>query len=96
MNRLTGFLTLAFLTIFGLQSCDDNDTIVGGGITPEPELVGCEATIFYDWTDFQFETSLDAGATTWLGFDLSETTLFSINLNQAGFHCAIFDSVMVS
>jgi len=35
---------------------------------------------------------LDAGATTWLGFELGETTLFSINLNQPGFHCAIFTS----
>ena len=43
-----------------------------------------------------FETSLDAGATTWLGFDLGETTLFSINLNQPGFHCAIFEVVMVN
>jgi len=77
--------------MFGLQSCDDDSTIVGGGIDPEPELVGCEATDFYDWNDFTFETSLDGGATTWLGFDLDETTLFSINLNQAGFHCAIFE-----
>ena len=61
-------------------------------LDPEPELTGCEATTFYDWSDFTFETSLDAGATTWLGFDLTETTLFSINLNQAGFHCAIFEA----
>jgi hypothetical protein len=65
---------------------------VGGGIDIEPELVGCETTSFYDWTDFEFETSLDAGATTWLGFEMDETTLFSINLNQPGFHCAIFTS----
>ena len=91
MNKIFKFLLLTTFVIFGLQSCDDDDTIVGGGIIPEPELLGCEATTFYDWSDFQFETSLDAGATTWLGFDLSETTLFSINLNQAGFHCAIFE-----
>ena len=91
MNRIFKFLLLTTFVIFGLQSCDDDDTIVGGGIDIEPELTGCEATTFYDWSDFQFETSLDAGATTWLGFDLTETTLFSINLNQAGFHCAIFE-----
>ena len=84
-------LLLLTLGMIGLQSCDSDDTIVGGGIDPEPELTGCEATTFYDWSDFEFSTSLDAGATTWLGFDLSETTLFSINLNQAGFHCAIFE-----
>ncbi len=70
MNRIFGILSLTLLTIFGLQSCDDDSSIVGGGITPEPELTGCEATKFYDWSDFTFETSLDAGPTTWLGFDL--------------------------
>jgi hypothetical protein len=89
MNKLLMFL-MSFMLLFTI-SCDDDDTIVGGSINPEPELVGCEATTFYDWSDFTFETSLDAGATTWLGFDLSETTLFSINLNQPGFHCAIFE-----
>jgi hypothetical protein len=53
-------------------------------------LVGCEAANLYDWDSVEFEASLDAGATTWLAFDLSETTLFSINLNQPGFHCALF------
>ena len=91
MKRIFGILSLMLLTIFGLQSCDDDDTIVGGGYDEPDPLVGCEATQFYDWNDFQFETSLDAGATTWLGFELDETTLFSINLNQAGFHCAIFE-----
>jgi hypothetical protein len=90
MKKLFSFLFLTMFIMFGLQSCDDDSTIVGGGITPEPELTGCEATSFYDWSDFTFETSLDAGATTWLGFELEETTLFSINLNQPGFHCAIF------
>ena len=92
MKKLFSFLFLTMFIMFGLQSCDSDDTIVGGGIDIEPELVGCEATTFYDWSDFQFETSLDAGATTWLGFELDETTLFSINLNQPGFHCAIFES----
>ncbi len=85
-------LMLMFVCTIGVQSCDSDDNVVGGGIIDEPDLVGCEATPFYDWNDFQFETSLDAGATTWLGFELDETTLFSINLNQAGFHCAIFEA----
>ena len=90
-KKLFNFTMLMIIVLFGFQGCDEDSTIVGGGIDPEPELVGCEATQFYDWNDFTFETSLDAGATTWLGFDLDETTLFSINLNQAGFHCAIFE-----
>ena len=83
-------LMMSFILLFTI-SCDSGDNITGG-IDIEPELVGCEATTFYDWSDFEFETSLDAGATTWLGFELDETTLFSINLNQPGFHCAIFQS----
>ena len=90
MNKIMMFL-MSFILLFTI-SCDDDSTIVGGGIDIEPELVGCEGTTFYDWSDFEFSTSLDAGATTWLGFELSETTLFSINLNQPGFHCAIFQS----
>ena len=90
MNKIMMFL-MSFILLFTI-SCDDDSTIVGGGIDIEPELVGCEGTTFYDWSDFEFSTSLDAGATTWLGFELSETTLFSINLNQPGFHCAIFTS----
>ena len=90
MNKLMIFL-MSFILMFTM-SCDSDDTIVGGGIDIEPELVGCEGTTFYDWSDFEFSTSLDAGATTWLGFELNETTLFSINLNQPGFHCAIFTS----
>ena len=81
-------LMMSFILLFTI-SCDSGDNITGG-IDIEPELVGCEATTFYDWSDFEFGTSLDAGATTWLGFELNETTLFSINLNQPGFHCAIF------
>ena len=90
MNKLIT-LMISFMLLFTM-GCDSDDTITGGAIIPEPELVGCEGTTFYDWSDFEFSTSLDAGATTWLGFELSETTLFSINLNQPGFHCAIFTS----
>ena len=88
MKKLLMFL-FSFMMLFTI-SCDSDDNIVGGGIIDEPDLVGCEATQFYDWSDIEFSTSLDAGATTWLGFELDETTLFSINLNQPGFHCAIF------
>ena len=63
MNKLMMFL-MSFILMFTM-SCDEDDTIVGGGIDTEPELVGCEATTFYDWSDFEFSTSLDAGATTW-------------------------------
>ena len=89
MKKLLMFL-FSFMILFTI-SCDGDDPI-SGGLEPEPELVGCEATQFYDWSDFEFSTSLDAGTTTWLGFELGETTLFSINLNQPGFHCAIFTS----
>ncbi len=90
MNKLIT-LMISFMLLFTM-GCDGDDTITGGAIIPEPELVGCEATTFYDWTDFEFSTSLDAGATTWLGFEMDETTLFSINLNQPGFHCALFEA----
>ena len=91
MNKLLMYL-MSFMLLFTISCDDDSDNIVGGGIIDEPDLVGCEATSFYDWSDFEFSTSLDAGATTWLGFEMDETTLFTINLNQAGFHCAIFEA----
>ena len=91
MNRLIMFL-MSFILLFTISCDSDSDNIVGGGIIDEPELIGCEATTFYDWSDFEFSTSLDAGATTWLGFEMDETTLFSINLNQPGFHCALFEA----
>ena len=87
MNKLFTFLFTMMLLIIG---CSDDSNPVGGGINPEPELVGCEAATFYDWDSVEFESSLEGGSKTWLAFDLDETTLFSINLNQVGFHCAIF------
>ena len=90
MNKLLMYL-MSFMLLFTISCDDDSDNIVRG-IIDEPDLVGCEATSFYDWSDFEFSTSLDAGATTWLGFEMDETTLFTINLNQAGFHCAIFEA----
>ena len=44
MKKLLGFL-ISFMLLFTI-SCDDDDTIVGGGIIDEPDLVGCEATPF--------------------------------------------------
>ena len=91
-KHLIKLLTFLTLGLVGLQSCDSDDTIVGGGYDEPDPLVGCEATPFYDWSDYTFETSLDGGATTWLGFNLDETTLFTINLNQAGFGCVIYSA----
>ena len=90
MNKLLMYL-MSFMLLFTI-SCDGSSPTSpdDGGNDDEPVLVGCEAANLYDWDSVEFEASLDAGATTWLAFDLSETTLFSINLNQPGFHCAIF------
>ena len=60
MNRLIMFL-MSFILLFTISCDSDSDNIVGGGIIDEPELIGCEATTFYDWSDFEFSTSLDAG-----------------------------------
>ena len=92
MNKLLMYL-MSFMLLFTI-SCDGSSPTSpdDGGDDDEPVLVGCEAANLYDWDSVEFEASLDAGATTWLAFDLSETTLFSINLNQAGFHCALFEA----
>ena len=91
MKNIFGFISLMLIGMIGLQSCDDDSSITGGGVNPEPELVGCEAANLYDWDSVEFETSLDAGASTWLAFDLTETTLFTVSINQAGFHGLMFD-----
>ena len=90
MNKLLMYL-MSFMLLFTI-SCDGSSPTSpdDGDSDDEPILVGCEAANLYDWNSVEFESSLDAGATTWLAFDLSETTLFSINLNQPGFHCALF------
>ena len=90
MNKLLMYL-MSFMLLFTI-SCDGSDPVSPDDSDDDVVLVGCEAANLYDWNSVEFEASLDAGATTWLAFDLSETTLFSINLNQAGFHCAIFES----
>ena len=92
MNKLLMYL-MSFMLLFTM-SCDGSSPTSpdDGGNDDEPVLLGCEAANLYDWNSVEFEASLDAGATTWLAFDLSETTLFSINLNQPGFHCALFEA----
>ena len=89
MNKLIMFL-VSFILLFTI-SCDSDDTITGGVIEPLPELNGCEGSTFYDWTSVEFESSLEGGSKTWLAFELEETTLFSIDLNQVGFQCALFE-----
>ena len=46
-------LMMSFILLFTI-SCDDDSTIVGGGIDIEPELVGCEAATTYDWDSIEF------------------------------------------
>ena len=82
------FTLIMMLLMFG---CSGDDP-VSGGYDDDPVLVGCEAATFYDWDSIEFEGTLDGGANTWLAFNLDETTLFSINLNQAGFHCLVFEA----
>ena len=45
-KKLFNFIFLTMFIMFGLQSCDDDSSVVGGGIDIEPELTGCEATPF--------------------------------------------------
>ena len=85
MNKLFTFLFTMMLLIIG---CSDDP--ITGGVTPEPELVGCEAATTYDWDSIEFETSLEGGADTWIAFSLEELTLFTVVINQAGFQCTVF------
>ena len=89
MNKLMMFL-MSFMLLFTM-SCDDDSTITGGIIEPEPELVGCEAASTYDWDSVEFETSLDGGADTWIAFSLEELTYFSVFVSQAGFLVSVFE-----
>ena len=91
MKKLFSLIVLMMFVMFGLQSCGGNDPLSPGDEDNEPELVGCEAANLYDWDSVEFETSLDAGASTWLAFDLTETTLFTVSINQAGFNGLMFD-----
>jgi|TARA_R110000737_G_scaffold104599_1_gene137768 hypothetical protein len=91
LKNIFKLMILMMFVMFGLQSCGGNDPLSPGDEDNEPELVGCEAANLYDWDSVEFETSLDAGASTWLAFDLTETTLFTVTINQAGFHGLIFN-----
>ena len=72
--------------------CDQTEMPnIGGIVGPEDDLYGCEGATLYDWDNLEFATSLDENETTWIAFDLEETTLFNVSIDQAGFHCAIFD-----
>jgi hypothetical protein len=90
MNKLLMYL-MSFMLLFTISCDGSSPTSSDDNGNDEPVLVGCEAANLYDWNSVEFEASLDGGATTWLAFDLSETTLFTMNLNQAGFHCALFE-----
>ena len=74
MNKLLMYL-MSFMLLFTI-SCDGSDPVSPDDSDDDVVLVGCEAANLYDWNSVEFEASLDAGATTWLAFDLSETTLF--------------------
>ena len=90
MNKLLSFIfTILLLFTMG---CDQGEMPnVGGDIVGPTELYGCEGANFYDWDNLEFATSLDQNETVWIGFDLEETTLFNVNIDQAGFHCVIFN-----
>ena len=91
MNRLLSFIVVTLMVLF-TGGCDQSEMPnIGGIVGPEDELYGCEGANMYDWNDFQFETSLDQNETTWIAFDLTETTLFNVVIDQTGFHCVIFD-----
>lgn len=81
--------TLSLICVTGIQSCDDNTNPVAPD--PEPEVVGCEAAAIYDWDSVEFSTTLDQNDDVWIAFDISEITLFSIYLDQAGFNCGLYN-----
>ena len=90
MNKLLSFM-FTFLLLFTM-GCDNEDMpIIGGDIVGPTELYGCEGAAMYQWDEFEFATSLDQNETVWVGFELDETTLFNVNIDQAGFHCVIFN-----
>ena len=90
MNKLLSFIFAIFLLF--TMGCENEDMpIIGGDIIGPSELYGCEGANFYDWDSVEFETSLDQDETVWIAFDLEETTLFNVFIDQAGFHCVIFD-----
>jgi hypothetical protein len=74
------------------MGCDQNEMPnIGGDIVGPGDVYGCEGAVLYDWDNLEFATSLDENETTWIAFNLEETTLFNVSIDQAGFQCAIFD-----
>ena len=91
MNRLLSFIFITFMVLFS-GGCDQNEMpIIGGDIVGPGDLVGCEGANFYDWDSVEFTSSLDQDENVWIAFNLTETTLFNVVIDQAGFHCVIFD-----
>jgi len=89
MNKLLSFIFAIFLLF--TMGCESEDMpIIGGDIVGPGDLVGCEAAYMYDWDSVEFESTLDQDEDIWIAFDLSETTLFSVFIDQAGFQCSIF------
>ncbi len=88
-KRIFSMIMLMMISVIGFQSCEDDSNPIGGGI--EPELVGCEAAEMYDWNSVQFSSSLDQYEDIWIAFNLEETTLFSIFLDQTGFQCSVYN-----
>ena len=85
------WLLITTIALIGLQSCDSDDNIIGGGFDEPDPLVGCEAADSYDWDTVEFETSLDGVAHTWLAFSLEEITYFTVYVSQAGFLVSVFE-----
>ena len=76
-------ILMVMMIVIGFQGCDQAEMPnIGGIVGPGEELYGCEGANMYDWNDFQFETSLDQNETVWIGFDLTETTLFNVVIDQ--------------
>ena len=92
MNRLLSFIFITFMVLFS-GGCDQNEMPnIGGDIVGPSDLVGCEGANFYDWDSVEFTSSLDQDENVWIAFNLTETTLFNVVVDQAGFHCVIFES----
>ena len=90
MNKLLSFM-FTILLLFTMGCDQDEMPNIGGIVGPDTELYGCEGAAMYQWDEFEFATSLDQNETVWIGFELDETTLFNVNIDQAGFHCVIFN-----
>ena len=92
MKKLISMITLMIITLVGFQGCDQAEMPnIGGDIVGPTEVYGCEGANMYDWNDLEFTSSLDQNEDIWIAFDLSETTLFSVHIDQAGFQCSIFE-----